>query len=123
MKVPLISIPIMLELDDYDIGFWIWSKPDNPKHRVYIERRDEILIAGVDLGDVRLISGMWRGTPEHALRELLDYRGDLATHMNSDLTEDERTERIWDFLQGQAITMMLVVIKGKNEEASNENYL
>lgn len=122
VKIPFISIPFVRYIDEYDIGFWIWAKPDNLKHRVYIERREEILIAGVDIGEVRLISGMWRGSPGHPLDVLLDYRGDLAQHMNTDLTNDEMSERIWDFLQGQAITMQLVVINGK-EEASNENYL
>ena len=103
------------ELDEYDIGFWVWSKPENPLHRVYIERRDEILIAGVDFGEARLISGLWRGTPGHPPGILADYRGDLAAHINLDLTDDEVTDRIWDFLQGQAITMNLVVIKGKNQ--------
>ena len=115
VKIPFASIPFVRYIDEYDIGFSVWSKPDNPLHRVFIERRNDILIAGVDIGTVRLISGMWRGSPGHPLNTLIDYRGDLAQHMNSDLTEDQKTERIWDFLQGQAITMELVVIQGQGE--------
>ena len=113
----------MEDLDKFDIGIWVWTKPANPQHRVYIERREEILIAGVDLGEVRLIAGIWRGTPGHPLNTLIDYRGDLAQHMHSHLTADQMTERIWDFIQGQAITMKLVVNNGKNEKASNETFM
>lgn len=113
----------MHNIDEYDIGFWVWVKPKNTRHRVFIERRDDILIAGVDLREARLISGMWRSSPGYPLSKLLDYRGTLASHMNLDLTQYETTDRIWDFLQGQAITMKLVITKTKNEMKKNENYL
>lgn len=123
IKIPFVSIPFVRFIDEYDIGFWVWSKPEDPSHRVYIERRKDILIAGAEKDGERLIAAIWRGTQGHPLNCLLDFRGKYAENMNSDLIDDEITERIWDWIQGQAITMQLVIIKSKNEMEKNENYL
>lgn len=117
------SIPFVRYIDEYDIGFWIWSKKEDPGHRVFIERRDDILIAGAEKDSERLIAAIWRGTPGHPLYHLLDFQGKYAEHMNSDLIDDEITERIWEWIQGQAITMQLVIIKTKSELENNENYI
>lgn len=114
LKIPLFSIPFIDEIDRYDIGFWVWMKPESNGHYVFIERRDGIYIAGADNAGERLIVGVWRETPKNPLGILLDYGGKFAANMNPDLTDEEVTERIWDFLQGQALTMKLSIARGKN---------
>lgn len=118
LKLPFLSIPFVFQIDDFDIGFWIWTKKDNEKHCVFIECRDEILIAGADLAGERLIAGIWRGAPGRPLYKILDYSGKYAKNMNPDLSDDEITERIWDFIQGQAITMTLIVTQGREVTGS-----
>ena len=112
----------MHEIGQYDIGFWVWVKPDADRHYVYIERRNGIMIAGADHAGQRLIAGMWRQTQGNPFGTILDYCGKYAVNMNTELVDEEITERIWDFIQGQAITMKLSIICGKDGHRSSECY-
>lgn len=115
LKVSFLSIPFMHEIGQYNIGFWVWVKPDADRHHVFIERRDGIMIAGADHGGERLIAGMWREIQGNPFGSILNYCGKYAANMNADLVDEQITERIWDFIQGQAITMILVVARGNDQ--------
>jgi hypothetical protein len=114
MNVPAFSIPPLDELGEYDIGAWLWSKPDENSNNaiygpyVWIYHRDGNWFAGAASDGECLIAGVWKEDPENSSRlgELIGITGKYAPPMDTwTLTNEQRTERIWSFLEVQAITM------------------
>lgn len=104
MRIPPLSIPAFEELGN-ELGVWVWTMPRDFSHRVAIEHLPGRWMAGVEKDGECLIAGLWTENSEGSIGALASFTGRLSSHMNPSFTEVERTERIWSFLAGQAITM------------------
>lgn len=76
-------------------------------HNVWIEHRGGRWIAGVDKDRECIIACIWNedSGDANALCEIISITGKYAAYVNQSLTNSEKTERIWSFLECESILM------------------
>jgi hypothetical protein len=129
-----VAVPALADLAGHNIGAWLWSGPAGPQtptgntvvmteqfgpQHVWIEHRDHLWFAGVEEDGQCLIAGTWQERSDSAgvVGQLIGVTGKYSQAVlgQSALTSEQRTQRIWSYLQGKALGMTLHITIGADQ--------
>jgi hypothetical protein len=116
-RLPALSIPKLEDLEHYDIGLWVWSKPDRSasastekkylNQHVFIEHYEGQWAAGAKVNGEYQIVGIWQEDVSGAIGKLIGTHGKYSKNINPEFDGETVTNRIWGYLAGDAIAMDL----------------
>jgi hypothetical protein len=82
------------------------SAPASPRY-VWLCQRGDVWVAGVESDQKVPLMAAWRRSPDGGLADLLSVSGRLSESLRKDLSDTEKTRRIWNYLENEALTLNL----------------
>lgn len=78
-----------------------------PPCYVWLCQRGDVWVAGVETEQEVSLLAAWRRATDGGLADLISVGGRLGQTLRNDLSDTEKTRRVWSYLENEALTLNL----------------
>jgi hypothetical protein len=102
-----IPFPSITDTPNLGSGLWLWSDAPGGEDKIVLKRIDSVVFAFFEQHGTCVAAGVWHVHSDNVPR-FVEGAGSHVHYMSPQMSNEEKGERIWTYLEAECATLLLM---------------